>query len=215
MSANDFQKKKDLVLNETASVAVDVIGSAPSSYGISAAMAVSLGNAATEFNDALADHFSAIAASKSATSLKNQKRENLVKVLSEVGAIIYRTPSVTDDMILRAGYAVHDTHASPGTVDKPLSLQANPSADGSVKLTWNRNGNKGGTIFNVEYKTENGQWAFLASTTKAKITVTGFTPGIATWFRVRASRDTSYSLPSNEAPIYHASSPPSQLQVAA
>ena len=215
MSQNRFYGRPDRDLDAMAITASEVLGSAPSAYSLTAAQVLSLSNASTAFSEALAENEAAQGAAKAATAFKNEKREALVSVLSELGAIMYRSPSVTDDMLLRAQYAVHDDHKSAPSVDKPLSLLAKPDADGSVKLTWSRNGNKQGTIFNIECKGEEGDWMHLATTTKAKITVTGFTPGITKWFRVRATRDGLYSLPSNEEPIYHSPTQPVQLKVAA
>ena len=214
MASNDLQRKPELALLEMASTAAEVIGSAPVSYGITAQTALQLMAAKDTFDEAIKEAAAAHAAAKALTTAKLEARDQLVSIMSSIGAVMYRTPTVTNQMIERAGYAVHDTHKSAPSVDEPINLLAYPASNGSVKLVWSRNGNKIGTIFNVETRTENGTWTIVASTTKAKATLTGFPSGVTAWFRIRATRDGIASLPSNETSIYHTPAP-AFLQVAA
>ena len=83
----------------------------------------------------------------------------------------------------------------------PLEFSATPTATGSVNFRWKRNGNTNSTVFTVEANSGDG-WIQVASTSKVRLTLTGYTPGIAVNFRVRASRNNQTTAPSNESGIY-------------
>jgi hypothetical protein len=83
----------------------------------------------------------------------------------------------------------------------PTGFAAVPAVDGTVKLTWNRNGNVSGTSFLIEQKVGT-TWTFISSTTSTKITLSGYTPGTTSTFRVIATRLQMSSPASNEFTIY-------------
>jgi hypothetical protein len=106
-------------------------------------------------------------------------------------------------MIAAAGFAVHDTSGTAVVPNQPVDLLATPFSDGTVSLRWGRNGNPNGVSFLIEAREDgSSEWEFVASTTKARLTVNGFAPGEPRWFRVVATKNDLSSLPSNEAPIY-------------
>jgi hypothetical protein len=54
---------------------------------------------------------------------------------------MYATPGVTDAMVAAAGFQPRDTVPTPIVPQEPTSLVATPNANGTVFLSWNRNGN--------------------------------------------------------------------------
>ena len=60
-----------------------------------------------------------------------------------------------------------------------------------------------GAVYVVETKGETGDWEQIFSTTKTRIVLNNFTPGVPAWFRIKAQRNNLWSTPSNEQAIYH------------
>lgn len=172
-------------------------------YGVTLPQITAVETAADVLDADVTDVTAKTAALKAAHEGKRADRTTLINTLNVVGAVIYNNPSVTPEMIAAAGFAVHDSGGTPVVPNQPVNLLANPFADGTVSLRWGRNGNPNGVSFLIE-KREDGSsdWEFVASTTKARLTVNGFTPGVPMWFRIVATKNDLNSLPSNEAPIY-------------
>jgi len=199
---NNFQGKSDAALSAMAHQANTVISAALLSYGVTAPQIAAVEAGADTLDADVTEVTAKTASLKAAHEGKRADRTTLINSLTFVGNIIYNNPAVTSEMIAAAGYAVHDDSGTPITPNQPLDLLANPFADGSVNLKWKRNGNPQGVTFLVEARTETGDFEFVTSTGKAKVTVNGFAPGVGMWFRVTASKNDLTSLPSNEAPIY-------------
>ncbi|MEQ1822582.1 MAG: hypothetical protein ABL949_08730 [Fimbriimonadaceae bacterium] len=62
---------------------------------------------------------------------------------------------------------------------------------------------------------DGGTWTQIYATKRSRITLSGFTPGVPTAFRVKAENRNQVTLPSNEAEIYPASAPEMTLRFAA
>ena len=91
-------------------------------------------------------------------------------------------------------------------------LRADPNANGSVKLKWDRNGNAQTTMFVVETSADGAAWTFLKTTTRCSYLAEGFAPGAAAYFRVTATTSTASSLPSLPVGVY-APAPAAQVQL--
>jgi hypothetical protein len=86
----------------------------------------------------------------------------------------------------------------------PTDLIAYANAtESSVSLAFKRNGNSGRTTFVVEaWAAGDDGWRSVLVTTRTKVKLDGFTPGVATQFRVYAHRAGASSGVSNVATIY-------------
>lgn len=106
-------------------------------------------------------------------------------------------------MITAAGYAPKDTVRStpaPRTVE---NLIATPNANDTVHLKWNRNGNAPLTSFVIEtIGNDSTQWRYVTHTTKTKITLKYFPPGVFAAFRVIAQHGDDLAGPSATDAIY-------------
>lgn len=110
--------------------------------------------------------------------------------------------TTTTTLLNKAGFSprpVYGTKTTPKTVTN-LSSQA--FANGSVTLKWSRNGNSSSVLFTIWAKGTTGNYVAVASTTKVKITMTGFTPGVYKQFYVTSTVNNQTSLPSSETAIY-------------
>lgn len=75
--------------------------------------------------------------------------------------------------------------------------------EGTVSLTFNRNGNNNKTTFVVEALSESGEgWTTVFVSTRTRVVLGGFSPGVQTQFRVYAHRAGNSSGVSNIATIY-------------
>ena len=215
MARNDFQSKSDAALSAVAHLAFTVINGNLLGYGVSLPTITAVETAADALDADVTDVTAKIAALRAAYEGKSFDRGTLIRSLTTVGNVIYNNQNVTDELIAAAGFAVHDTNGSTVIPQQPLELLADPFANGTVNLKWKRNGNPPGVSFLIESRGATGDWEFVASTSKAKLTVTGFAPGATQWFRVVATKNDLTSLPSNEAPIYASGSGEGALSVAA
>lgn len=194
-------------LSQAATVAVSTqastaISAAPTSYGLTPLQATALAALLTAYNTNIAAWDAAEAALRSATQAKALAKASLTSNLADLAKIIYAFPGITDTLIAAAGLAIY---ATPGTVTPvtPTDLIANPKPTGAVALKWNRSGNPYGVTFAIEAKPEGGTYSVVAVTDASKFTLSGYTPGVATWFRVVAINRGLRSDPSLEVSIYH------------
>jgi hypothetical protein len=213
MASNNFK-----TLSQTDALAVAnqfsaAITANPTTYGLTAANATAFAEDLTKYNNAISASDLANAAAKSATQDKSDAKFDLMDSLASFAKIAYAHPGITSGDLAAAGLAIP---ATPGATvpQTPTSLVASPSADGDVLLTWNRSGNRYGVSFAVQVRGETGDWSVVAVVTAAKARLSGFTPGVAKWFRVVAVNKGVESTPSLEVSVYHDSAP-AELSLAA
>jgi hypothetical protein len=150
------------------------------------------------FQNALDDADEAKAESKAKTSTKNDKKQDAKELIAQFAQAWRANPDIPDavlDQMLVPNRANGGTRTPP-TI--PVNLRLTVDSTGEISLAWGRNGNKYGTIFNVETASSaTGTYTTFDMTTKAKMKYPG-TPGVPVWFRVNAKRNgfsSGYSLP--------------------
>ena len=100
---------------------------------------------------------------------------------------------------LRGTYAPH----APVVPLKPTELYVRGNSEGVAFLKWKRNGNKGGTIFEIWARRENeAHFVIVGSSTATKFKDDAATPGVTIYYRVCAVRSTRKSGFSNDAVLY-------------
>ena len=211
---NDFSKLTDAALVNKGTTTKTAIAGSEASYGLLPGDTTALNSDVVDFNKSITDAENARAAAQSLTQDKDAKRQALLAELTGIAKKVYANPAVTNAMLVEAGFAPRSTTRTPIVPVTPANLVANAFVNGDVKLTWDKAGNKYGVVFQVEAKSETGDWTIVATTTQSKIALTGYAPGTAAWFRVRATKNGIITTGSNEVSIYHSSSTPS-LQIAA
>ncbi len=157
-----------------------------------------LNDATLEFDDALSISNTSKATTVQLVSDKNVKKRTIKQLVAQY-AQEWRGDLSVSDAILDA--LLLPNHQSGGTRTAPTQ-PTNPTLKvtgaGEITFGWNRNGNRNGTIFNVETaEAIDGPWATYDMTTKVKMGYQG-TPGVAVWFRVNAKRNgqsSAYSFP--------------------
>ena len=152
---------------------------------------------------------------RSATKGKNGAMKGLTTEVRALVRKIQGNPAVTVALKASLGINTRDTPRVNTPPTKPTSLVATPDGAGINSLTWNRNGNKSGTVFVVEVMTGGAtSFTFVKNTSKTKFDHTGQTPGATATYRVTATRAAMSSQPSAPAVVYP-SAPKLTLQLAA
>jgi len=202
MAANAFSSKSDADLLTTGEQ-VETVTSGDGPYGLSAAQTTALATANTALAAAITAKQAARDASKAATQAAKAARQDLLSALSSIGGTIYNNPSLTSAQIAAAGYAVHDDSRTSHSPIQPIGLTATPNSYGTVTFTFEANGNVYPTTYIIEGRGSlEAEWATVTTTTRRRLSVSGFAVGETHWFRVRASRNDVTSIPSNVAAIW-------------
>lgn len=162
-------------------------------YEIPAGQLTALSGANTALGTAINAAQEAENAYHAAVAAKETARQSLVSAISAVAGTIYANSALTEAEIAATGLAVHDTTRSPVPVFSVTNTTIAAAADGTALLEWDRNGNAYGVLFEVESSTNGATWTLWTSTKRRRITLSGVTPGVTRWFRVRASTSAAAS----------------------
>ncbi len=202
MAKNAFGTKTDSQLL-TIGEQVETVTTGDGPYGLSAAQTTALAAANNALGTAITAKQAARDASKAATQQANEARQLLLSALGSIGATIYNNPTLNSAQIAAAGYAVHDDSITKHAPTQPVGLSVTPDAYGTVLVTFEANGNVYPTIYIVEGRgSEAEEWSTIITSTRRRVSVSGFAVGETYWFRVRASRNEITSIPSNVAAIW-------------
>jgi hypothetical protein len=203
MPENTYFKMTDEELSTFIATAAAAFTAGPATaYGLTAAQVTALQTAGTDLDTSVQDSANAEAAFREEIQKKLARREDALSNISLCAGLMYATPGVTDAMVAAAGFQPHDTVPTPIVPQEPTSLVATPNANGTVFLSWNRNGNPYGVEFIIETGSDGVSWQQWTVTKKKSLTLDGFTPGVQKWFRVKASNRGLTSVASNSAAIY-------------
>lgn len=203
MSENNFGGLKDSTLHTTLKEISDNVNAAFASYGLTTLQGAAWEAAADDFGVKIGAVENAKVAYEAAVVAKDVSRASLLSTTTDMTGIIYAFPGITDVLLASAGLAVYSTTKTPKVPSTPSTPLALPSATGDVKLKWNRLSNPTGITFVIESKGETGDWAQVATTTAAKITLSGYIPGVPRWFRIVATHRGLSATPTLPVAIYH------------
>lgn len=132
-----------------------------------------------------------------------QARANAISRMSSNDARIKPDKNIPQSLKSIAGITAPDVVPTSSVPTVPLDCAVQPNANGINLVKWNRNGNRQGTQFIVEFRVgETGAWQIAGIVTAAKFAHTGRTPGERVYYRVRAQRAGLSSANSNEAVAY-------------
>ena len=170
--------------------------------GLTPADITAMGTLYTAFSTAYAASENAKAAAKQAVTAKNAAKKAARANVAGWSKIWRANPAISDAILDALMLAPHNTPASTTPPTTPTNLVATVNGEGVISLKWGRNGNKPGTIFNIETSdSPSGNWTIFDSTTKAKFDYAG-TPGTSVWFRIVAKRDGQSAAPTNPISVW-------------
>ncbi|HMS54182.1 MAG TPA: fibronectin type III domain-containing protein [Fimbriimonadaceae bacterium] len=203
MKLSQLGKLSDLELAADASAMAATISAAPATFGLTAPQAAEMSDIAELFNDSISAAEAARVAAESSSFDKDLNRETLLSIYSQYLNLMYATPSVTASEIMTLGLEPRSTTRTPLVPVTPEDVLATPFANGTVKITWSRGGNKYGVVYEVECSdADESNWAVCGTTTKQNITLAGFEPGVPKWFPFGATKNGAYSDYSFNSGIY-------------
>lgn len=156
---------------------------------------------ATAFENSLIAANADKATAKGSTAVKNNMRTASEQAVRGAAKLISANPNISPTLKTELGMNVSPSPGGPLVPVTELTSAANEN--GTVLLTWNRNGNNSRTIFVVQAKTGvSGPWQMVGSTTRVRFTRTGQIPGELTFFRVISQRGEATSFPSTQSSVY-------------
>jgi hypothetical protein len=182
---------------------ITALESDEAAYGITAAQAIALRAAHTEFENSLNVSNTKKGAAQIAVADKDTKRTALEAELRPIVAQIQVNPAVEDAARVAAGIPIRDTTRTFSNPITPTDLVANADAAGTNSLKWADAGNSTGIQYVVEAKAGSAtEFLTVDVVTARTYRHTGRTAGQKVEYRVRARRGSAISDPSNVAVVY-------------
>ncbi|MCE9559882.1 MAG: fibronectin type III domain-containing protein [Armatimonadetes bacterium] len=202
MKLAQFLRLPDASMARSGAVAATKISAAPAEFGLQSSDAVEIDGTMTAFVDAQDSLEAAELVYRAAVAAKNDARTRAEQTFSKYMQVSYAVPSVTNETLTGIGLDAKTTGPTPQPLHPPRNLTAAPRETGFVALRWQRNGNTNSTIYAIEAQLGDGPWKLITSTTRTRIEIRGFEPGVQVSFRVVAEKSGKQSEPSNEFVIY-------------
>ena len=207
MASNRIQGLNPLQLEALSAQILNAVGDAAATYGLSAAQVTALTGTSETLGIANVGVDNARSLYRGAVQARDAAAKATAAAVASVARSIYAKPGMTDALIASAGLAPRSSSKGRIVPSTPVGLVALPQANGDVVLAWSREGNPEGVVFAVEAKVGAGEWAFVANTTRVRLTLEAYATGETTQFRVSASKNETVSAPSAAATIYAPASP--------
>jgi hypothetical protein len=166
--------------------------------------AAAIGAAQSAFNGTLEGVDSAKASLAAAVQDKDIHRRDAVDIVAPLIKKFQADKTIPANVLALLQVAQTGGGGGKAPLYAPTDLVAYANAtESSVSLAFNRNGNPGRTTFVVEALAPGDEgWRSVLVTTRTKVKLEGFTPGVQTQFRVYAHRAGNSSGVSNVATIY-------------
>ena len=203
MAGKSYLPTKDSDLQFWATNFLKVATDNLAALGLVAADLTNVTSGKGSFDGAVTNNKTKQAEAKSAAENKKNARKKFEIDTRLLVRKIQANPAVASDLKKKLGITVKDANPSPTNPIAPKDLLANPNANGTNKLSWDRNSNPQGTIFLIEAQEKPGMpWVLVGTTTKSAFEHTKQTPGKSQYYRVRAQRTDVTSESSNEAVVY-------------
>lgn len=153
-------------------------------------------------------------AARSAVAAKNASRATLRAQIAQFSKTWRANPSISDATLAQLNVPPHQTPGNHSPTTTPTSLGYSVNTENLITLRWDANGNKKGTIYNVEASGDGTNWSVVRTTTSKKTQLTGV-PGQTLYFRVIAIRSERAATPTQPIVVWPSDRPVlNALQVA-
>ena len=141
-----------------------------------------------------------LAAYTAAVETKDATKDSIISKVRILVNKIQANPAVTVALKAQLGISTHEGGSYPQHPVPPTDLVAVLQSDGSVNLSWNRNGNAPKTQFVIEYSVgATTNWILLDVITKTNYNHKGFPAGVPIKYNVKARKGGETSGSSNTA----------------
>ena len=140
------------------------------------------------------------AALSASVETKDATKDSIIQKVRLLVNKIQANPAVTPSLKAQLGISTRTGSTNPQHPVAPTDLVAELQSDGSVNLTWNRNGNAPRIQFVIESIVGTGtDWVLLDVVTRTNYTHLGVSPGEQVKYRIKARKGTETSGSSNLA----------------
>lgn len=141
-------------------------------------------------------------AAKSAVKAKNGARGSVRSLVGQLAKTWRANPAIPESVLADMNVPPRQGQGSTTPPVTPSDLSYSINTQGVATLRWKRNGNKQGTVFNVE-RSSNGvsNWAVVNTSTTTRA-VFQTTPGVTVYYRVVAIRGQQSSTPTNPIVVW-------------
>ena len=147
MAGKSYLPTKDSDLQYWATNFLTVANANLPALGLVAADLTGITADKTSLDTSITNNKAKQAEAKAAADSKKSSRKKFETTARLLVRKIQANPSVTSDLKKKLGITAKDTNPTPINPIAPKDLLANPNANGTNKLSWDRNGNPQGTIF--------------------------------------------------------------------
>ena len=138
---------------------------------------------------------------KQATAEKNDAKADARALIAQFAQEWRANPAIPDSLLDLMTVPNRQSNGTRTPPTQPLGLEIRIGT-GETSLSWNKNGNKYGTVYNIESApSANGPWTTFDITTRSKIQFL-WPAGDSIWFRVSAKRNQQTSAPSLPLALY-------------
>lgn len=156
--------------------------------GLNPVSLTEINNAATLFNTAFNNSTASKATTKSVVEAKDIQKKSSKATISKFAKQFRANPAISDALLEQLMLPKHKTPGTKTPPAQPLNLVGSADGNGLISLKWNRNGNRQGTQFLIEVRTDpTEEWTIGGGTTQAKFQYQAV-PGVYIAFRVIAQR---------------------------
>ena len=140
------------------------------------------------------------AALSASVETKDATKDSIIQKVRLLVNKIQANPAVTPSLKAQLGISTRTGSTNPQHPVAPTDLVAELQSDGSVNLTWNRNGNAPRIQFVIESIVGTGtDWVLLDVVTRTNYTHLGVSPGEQVKYCIKARKGTETSGSSNLA----------------
>lgn len=203
MMPNGFLPDSEATLIAWGETFTSVAGQNLTTLKMTATEMAAFGQLVNAFKNARAALDTLRAQAKGATMGKDANRSTLEDAARQMNLRLQGTAGVSDDLKRALGLTVRNASPARRRPLVPMNLVVNGDQSGVNKLQWERNGNPGGTQFDIEFRTgDASEFSPLITVTAARYNHVGQTPGVPVTYHVRARRAEFASPYSTEATVY-------------
>lgn len=203
MKLSDLRNLSDSSLQSKLSFIANQVVSAPTQYGLTGPQGDDLAEIAALFSSALSEMEEVRGLFASAMESKENLREAALTRFGKLMNLMYAQPDVTPEAITSLTLRPRIKTKTPVVPIAPTHFSALPFSNGTVQLSWKPGGNKYGVVYEIEaLDPDQENWTIIATTTKTRLTLSGFPAGSPKWFRVRATKNGRASSYSFKAGVY-------------
>lgn len=195
MARSFFTLRNDAALANASANFSNLISAAPTTYGLTAANASSYAAKQAAFAAAVEAVGNKLTKNTALVIARNDARQELVTMASDLAKIIDGTPTVTNEQKAELGLSVRKTPAPVPPPGTPYDFKATLLGNGDLELKWKCNNPTGsaGTVYQLFRKVNGvGDYEYVGGAGQKRYTDTSLpTPVSSISYQVQAIRSTA------------------------